>query len=149
MTATLFLEMKRLEPADMPLALALADSERGDDPDSESFGLDASVELLKGCRAWGMWIKGALSGAVWVMDTPDAAVVRALAIGRGWRCTGLFVWMLSELASGLRRDGAAGIRLAVAGGGYRLGEGLEEAGFVRPADGAEAFPAGTWSYRGA
>lgn len=148
MGATLFLEFKPLESEDLPLAFAVAGNERPDDPDSESFGLDQSPEALRHCRAWGLWIKGTLSGAVWVEDSaPGAARVRALALGRGWRCMGLFAWMLSELAAGLRAEGVREIRADISGGGYRLGEGLAEAGFVGPDTEIDSYPAGTWTHR--
>ncbi|MDR1611823.1 MAG: hypothetical protein LBT97_03455 [Planctomycetota bacterium] len=143
--ATPFLEFKPLAPGDLPLATAIAENERRDDPDGESFGLDRLPGAHDRRRVWGLWIKGALSGAVWVESArPDSVRVPALALGRGWRDMGLVAWMLSDLAETLRAEGVRHIRVDLAGGGRRLGEGLTRAGFVGPDEALESYPAGSW-----
>lgn len=145
MTDDPHLSMRKLEPFEVELALALADSLADGDPEgrSESFGL-ARVRAIAHGEVRGLWIKGGLAGAMWLKQ-PDAAgvtEVAALALAGGWRKLNLVTWMLGEAAA------AGGRRPLVAdvdGGGTGLGAAFADAGFVGPDQLDETYPAGKWS----
>lgn len=139
------MQFRRLEDEETELALEIARSLVGNaDESNESFGLE-SINALPGCDAWGLFMKGELSGAAWARVAGTTVTVVALALPRTWRRMGLPEWMLDQIAQNARTAGANTISLTVQSGTLHLGEVLTDAGFAIPMGDPEKFPAGAWS----
>ena len=149
MSDTLHLSFGALPAAELELAQSIAKSENRRDPESESFGLDFAVAAPGSFRVWGLWIRGALAGAVWVLPVPGSgsAEVRALALARGWRRLGLATWMLVRLGALLEAEGIGELRVTLTGGGTAVGRELDAAGFRGPGAETPAYPVGEWLLR--
>jgi GNAT superfamily N-acetyltransferase len=146
MSAAADLDCKRLDASELGLLNGLlANFEEG----CEGFGLAVGAAAGPG-EPWGVFVRGCLCGAAWLRLKPGVpAEITALLVAKRWSGIGVGALLLGRLAQAAGGAGAAETRIRLAGGGRKLGETLEEAGFSGPDPESDDYPAGEWICRSA
>ncbi len=146
MSATPHMEFRLLEDGEQELAVALAADQAGaDDPSMECWGLGDSGAAPLNCQPYGLFIKGALAGVIWLFPHQQAVVeAKALVLPKARRGMGLMEWMLQSAAGEMAKQDMKGLFINLSGGGERIGEKLEEAGFHGPQLADPGYPRGRW-----
>lgn len=143
------LVFRRLEDVEREFALALGvTSHNPESPRNESFGLTPDGPPAGEGEVWGLFLRGALSAAVWLEAPRGGAMrIRAAAIPKGNWHMGLLEWMLGEIAKEYRASGVGELVVRIDQGGPAVGEALSDANFTGPDPESDDYPKGEWRRR--
>ncbi len=145
MSTTPHMEFRLLEGPDLEHAVAIAASLAGvEDPAREGWGLGASGGAPLNCEAYGIVIRGAVAGVLWILRHQGIAEAKALALPRGRWGLGFVSALAAHVSAVLESQGMKGLFINLTEGSERLGELLEEAGFHGPQLADPGYPKGRW-----
>lgn len=139
------LVFRPLNDDELPLVDGLVAGAGVGDEESECWGVTPGVVPVGAGEAWGMFLQGGLTGALWfrVMQNGVAEISALVLPKKRWNM-GLMGWMAGEIAKEAHKRGAAELLVRLASCGPRLAEEMEFAQFAGPDPAGEKYPAGEW-----